>query len=100
MYQVPVFSENEIGAITTDINTFLVKFREIITSIQTTSTSVAISAEEMNETTLSFADNAQSQAASAEEVTATVEQISAGMDSIADGARNQYEAHNDVIREK
>lgn len=94
-----VSSADEIGAISADLNTFILKLREVVSAIKEMSVEFASSSEEMSAATLSFSDNAQSQAASAEEITATVEELSAGMDTISVGANEQNERLGSLISE-
>jgi methyl-accepting chemotaxis protein len=87
--KLEVSTADEVGAISADLNTFIEKLRDVVSSIKEMSAEFASSSDEMSATTLSFSDNAQSQAASAEEITATVEELSAGMDSISVSANEQ-----------
>jgi methyl-accepting chemotaxis protein len=95
--KLAVSSADEIGAISADLNTFIEKLREVVSSIQEMAVEFSSSSEEMSAATLSFSDNAQSQAASAEEITATVEELSAGMDTISVGANEQNERLGSLI---
>ena len=59
-------SADEIGAISVDINTLSKQLKNSVSEIQELSADISASAEEMSATTVTFSDNAQSQAASAE----------------------------------
>lgn len=88
--RLDVSTADEVGAISSDINTLIDRLKATVTEIKSIATDIASSSDEMSATTLSFSENAQNQAASAEEITATIEELLAGMDSISYGASDQY----------
>ncbi len=93
------YSNDDVSAIETILNDFMIVLRKIVRNIQNVSHEMATSSEEMSSAASSFSSNAQNQAASAEESTATTEQISAGVESISIGASMQYENLNRLIEE-
>ncbi len=81
---------DEVGEIVYNIDKLLMKLRDIIMSIKSTTIDLASSSEQMSSSTTVFSNNAQNQASNSEEITATVEQVSAGIDSISNAAHSQY----------
>ena len=95
--KIDTTSRDEIGQLSAIVNTFAEKLKTLIGSIKDTSMDLASSSDEMSATTMTFSNNAQSQAATAEEITATIEELSAGMDHIATDANNQFDNLNLLI---
>lgn len=89
--QDPVVTSNdEIGRIGQRLKKFIEELRNSMRNIQDIAGEVASSSQEMSGASVTFADNAQSQAAAAEEVTATMEEVSASVDNVAENSADQF----------
>ena len=84
-----VLSDDEIGNLSSNLNSLIQKFKDILQSNQEVSDDLASSSEEMTAALTSLSGNAQTQAASAEEISASIEEVSAGVDHVNSQAENQ-----------
>jgi len=83
-------SKDELGDIAESFNKFVAKIRSVIKEVQTISTHLTISTEEIVKVTLAFSNDMNNQASSAEEITASAETISAAMGKMTNDATDQY----------
>lgn len=84
-----ILNSDEISSLSKNINSLILKFKEILQSNQDTADDMATSSEEMSAALNSLSGNAQTQAASAEEISASIEEVSAGIDNVNSQAENQ-----------
>ncbi|PJE02248.1 MAG: hypothetical protein CK427_08185 [Leptospira sp.] len=87
--QLLVLNDDEIGVLSSSLNSLIQKFKDILQSNQEVSDDLASSSEEMTAALTSLSGNAQTQAASAEEISASIEEVSAGVDHVNTQAENQ-----------
>ena len=90
-------SDDEIGGMVSQFNSFIKKVKGIISDIKEISVQLASSSNELNSSSILLSENAQNQSASAEEITATIEQMSAGMENIAAGSIAQFDSLNFLL---
>ncbi|MDY6934304.1 MAG: methyl-accepting chemotaxis protein [Spirochaetota bacterium] len=95
--QVEVMSRDELGNVAFNFNKFISKIKEVITNVKDVSDQLAVSTEQISQTTSVFSDNAQYHAAFAEDITATVEEVSAVVSNVADAAEEQYTSLTSLI---
>ncbi|WP_277657088.1 methyl-accepting chemotaxis protein [Seleniivibrio woodruffii] len=81
--QLPVNSQDEVGRLSVYFNTFLMKLKEIISSIQSSSQSVASGSVELASATEELSVTIRDQAAQISGVAAATEQISISSEQIA-----------------
>jgi len=90
-------SYDELGEIVVSVDRLIHKIREIVLYMKGISSELAVSADELKNTTEHFSINAQNQAANSEEITATVEEVSAGIDNISKAASHQSGRLSDLL---
>jgi methyl-accepting chemotaxis protein len=95
---VRIRGRDEIESMLDSYNNFVLRIREIVNEVKTSSEQLATSATELSAAADSSSRNSQSQAASNEEITATIEEISSGIENISIETDQQLEkinqAHN------
>lgn len=95
--KLKVTSNDEIGDLIRDFNSFTERMREVIKSIGDLTVNLSASAEEMASTTDTFTSSAQDQAYSEREVNSTTEELHAGMIQIAEYTDIQSKNMNELV---
>ncbi len=78
--------KDEIGDLTNAMNLMLLKLREIVTSIITSSQNISAASQEMSSNSQQVSQGASEQASSAEEVSSSVQEMSSNIQQNADNA--------------
>jgi|GEM_PF-760061 len=89
--KIEVKSKGEMGEIAESLTLLVDQVKKVLYETDIISKRLKSASSKMAQSSNSFVEHAQGQAASVEEMTASVEEVSAGMDQIADGARNQFD---------
>jgi len=87
---VPMISLDELGVMSIDMNTLLIKIREILLLIREMSDDLFASSGEMAGSADAFSEQSQTTAATVEEVSSTIEEITASNDMIFDTIEYQH----------
>ncbi len=81
-------SEDELGELSDNYNTFIISVRKLIDAIQNTAYAVADAGTQLTTTSQELAQNSNEQASSVEEISSSMEQMAATINSNTDIAEN------------
>ncbi len=82
-----VESKDELGMMSSSMNSMISKLKEIVFTIKESSKFVAAFSQEMNKTSQHMSQGANTQASSAQEVSASIEEMSAGIQQNSNNAK-------------